>query len=75
VARKLVSLSLPEATPDRLPPAGTALRSANRDVGRITSVAWSPRLGHGVALGYARRDFVGPGTEFTTSAGRAVVRE
>lgn len=75
VARKLVSLSLPEATPDRLPPAGTALRSASRDVGRITSVAWSPRLGHGVALGYAQRDFVGPGTEFTTSAGRAVVRE
>lgn len=73
VARKLVPLALPDAPADWLPAGGEPLKKDGRDVGRLTSVAWSPRLGHVVALGYAHRDFVAPGTEFTTSAGPAIV--
>jgi folate-binding protein YgfZ len=33
-----------------------------RDVGRITSAAWSPLLGHVIALGYVARQLAEPGT-------------
>ena len=59
VARKLVGLRL---NGDRVPLAGAAIRSADRDVGRVTSSAYSPALKHPIALGYVHRDFVAPGT-------------
>jgi folate-binding protein YgfZ len=59
VAKKLVGLVLPEsAAAER----GDAVTADDKTVGALTSVAWSPRLGRPVALGYVQRDFVAPGT-------------
>ena len=38
------------------------IRHDAREVGHVTSAAWSPRLQAPVALGYVRREFVEPGT-------------
>lgn len=62
VARRLVRLALPDAIETALPASGEALKKDGRDIGRLTSVAWTPRTG-GVALGYVHRDLVEPGTE------------
>jgi folate-binding protein YgfZ len=59
VARRLVGLRL--AGPC-LPARRAVLRHDAREVGYVTSAAWSPRLGAVVALGYVRREFVEPGT-------------
>jgi folate-binding protein YgfZ len=66
VARRLVRLapadSEPAATPT--PSAGDVVTSSDgeREIGRITSAARSPALGHVIALGYVQRDFAEPGT-------------
>jgi folate-binding protein YgfZ len=57
VARRLVGLRIDGPAAAR----GTALAAGDREVGRITSAAASPRLGT-LALGYVHRDFVAPGT-------------
>jgi folate-binding protein YgfZ len=59
VARRLVGLRLGATA---APPARTVLRSGDKDVGRVTSAAWSPRLSCPVALGYVHRDLAQPGT-------------
>ena len=41
--------------------------SGDREIGRITSVAYSPGQDAIVALGYVHRDFVEPGTEVTAA--------
>jgi folate-binding protein YgfZ len=57
VARKLVSLRITGAVPQR----GARLFAADRDVGFVTSAAASPRAGT-IAMGYVHRDFLAPGT-------------
>lgn len=57
VAKRLVGLRVTGPAPA----AGDRLSAATRDIGVVTSAAVSPRLGT-VALGYAHRDFVEPGT-------------
>jgi folate-binding protein YgfZ len=57
VARKLVNLRIDAV----VPPRGTRLFAADRDVGFVTSAAASPRLGP-IALAYVHRDFLAPGT-------------
>jgi folate-binding protein YgfZ len=59
VARKLVGLALDGR---RVPAHGDALLAKEREIGRITSATYSPRLGAPIALGYVHRDFVEPGT-------------
>jgi folate-binding protein YgfZ len=66
VARRLVKL----AFPDRMPAPGQKLLAGEREIGRITSVAFSPSLGHPVALGYVQRDFTTAGT--SVSAGQGI---
>jgi folate-binding protein YgfZ len=64
VARRLVGLVSSEPSRDgagTLAP-GATLWNADREVGRLTSVAFSPLLDRGVALGYVHRDFLAPGT-------------
>ena len=70
VARKLVKLAL-----DGDAARGDRLFAGEREVGFLTSFARSPALGP-VALGYAHRDFVAPGTALTvnTSGGRREAR-
>lgn len=57
VAKKLVPLRFERPAP----PAGARLHAGDRDIGFITSVAESPRLG-AIGLGYVHRDFTSPGT-------------
>jgi folate-binding protein YgfZ len=64
VARKLVGLRL--GGEDAA--AGSAIRSGDREIGRVSSVATSPRLGR-IALGYVQRDFTTPGTRVDVDAG------
>jgi folate-binding protein YgfZ len=60
VAKKLTGLLLePEAVVDN----GAIIRSADeKEIGRITSTTFSPRLGRSVALGYVRYEHLTPGT-------------
>jgi folate-binding protein YgfZ len=44
--------------------AGANIKSTDdKDIGRVTSVTYSPRLGQTIALGYLRYDYLAPGTE------------
>ena len=40
-------------------------RSGEREIGRVTSSAFSPTLNQPVGLGYVHRDFVEKGTKVT----------
>lgn len=70
VAKKLVSLAIDggDARHDDRVFAG------EREVGRITSAADSPRTGKRLALGYVQRDFVEPGTELMVTTARGAAR-
>jgi folate-binding protein YgfZ len=73
VAKKLVGLtldgdvsagaSLDEARDRSAPVSGAPIHAGDRAIGHLTSAAFSPRLGHVIALGYVHRDFVNPGTQ------------
>jgi len=45
------------------PHAGDILQRDEREVGRITSAAWSPSLQRPIALAYVHRDFLQPGNK------------
>ena len=66
VVRHLAGLAL-----DRPLSPGTALprevQAGGRTVGRLTSTAWSPRLGHAVALAMLHRDHLTPGHQVEVS--------
>jgi folate-binding protein YgfZ len=51
-----------------VPAAGTPFTAGGKDVGRVTSAAWSPALRRIVGLGYAHRDHTEPGTKLTVGA-------
>lgn len=61
VARKLVRLRAAD-TRVLVPPRSARMLSGGRDVGVITSAAYSPRQGRAVALGYVKRELAEPGT-------------
>jgi folate-binding protein YgfZ len=69
VARRLVGLLFDRQT--EAPPAGTLLRSGDKELGSITSSAFSPVLERPVALGYVKRDFAAAGTRVSTADGVA----
>jgi len=48
-----------------VPLTGSRIFAADRDIGRVTSAAFSPARAAVVGLGYVHRDFVNPGTEVT----------
>jgi folate-binding protein YgfZ len=70
VAKKLVGVLV---AGDFAPQAGATIRSADRDVGVVTSAAISPALGRPIALGYVQRDFVEPGTALTIAGSAGTV--
>jgi folate-binding protein YgfZ len=88
VARKLVGLRIEKGPAAASVPAtaareaghgpGTKVYSGEREIGHVTSVAESPRLGS-IALAYVHRDFAAPGTTVDVQDGalraRAVVAE
>lgn len=59
VAKKLVGLVL--AKDAAVARHGDLLCIGEREIGRVTSAAWSPALDRSIALGYVHRDFVEPG--------------
>src|SRR2546428_582837 len=73
VARKLVGLRIEGHS---APPAGSPVRSGEREIGHVTSATISPALDRPIALAYVQRDFVQPGTPVTIADGvPAVVSE
>jgi folate-binding protein YgfZ len=71
VAKRLSGLVLDAGAPAPVP--GTLIRSGDREVGHVTSAAWSPALGRPIALGYVHRDFVEPGTPLGVAGVMAAV--
>jgi folate-binding protein YgfZ len=67
VVRRLVSWKADaESSEDAMPPGfGTPIAIDGKDVGRVTSAAWSPALRRLVGLGYAHRDHTEAGVRFT----------
>ena len=70
VARRLVGLRFEG---DRVPVAGTAIRAGDREIGEVTSSAYSPALRRPIALGYVHRDFIEPGTRVSVEGADAEV--
>lgn len=61
VAKRLVGLLIDGGPVKR----GDRIHAGEREAGRITSVADSPRVGKQIALGYVQRDFIEAGTNVT----------
>lgn len=70
VARRLVAVRLDST---RVPARGEPMRAGDRDIGRVTSAAFSPHLDAPIALGYVHRDFVEPGTALAVGGDPATV--
>jgi folate-binding protein YgfZ len=66
VVRKLVGLTLDGPC---VPTARASVKGGRREIGRVTSAAWSPRQRCSVALAYVHRDFVSPGTAVAVQCG------
>ena len=67
VVRRLVAWTADaESLADAVVPGpGTAVAVDGKDIGRVTSAAWSPSLRRLIGLGYAHRDHTEPGTKLT----------
>jgi folate-binding protein YgfZ len=68
VARRLVGLTLEENAV--VPAPGDRIRSGEREIGRVTSAAFSPALNRAIALGYVHRDFQAPETSVAIVSGQ-----
>jgi folate-binding protein YgfZ len=61
VAKRLAGFSFDDAAQIH---QGAKIKAADgKEIGRVTSSAFSPRLNHAVALGYVKYDYLAPGTE------------
>jgi folate-binding protein YgfZ len=47
--------------------------SDDKEIGRVTSVAFSPRLARTIALGYVKYDYLAPGTSVNVFAGESKI--
>lgn len=65
VAKKLAALRFDGV----VPAAGAVLSEGDREVGRVTSAAHSPRDGAAIGLGYVHRDAAREGAELTLADG------
>ncbi len=71
---RLVGLTLAaDMAPDAGPAAAAVISAGERNIGRVTSLAWSPMLRAPIALGSVHRDFVAPGTAVTVNGQPATV--
>jgi glycine cleavage system T protein len=66
VRRRMVGIFITENV---VPSGGTKIFSGDREVGWISSAAYSPSVGHPIALAFPLRDFATPGTELTIHMG------
>jgi folate-binding protein YgfZ len=67
VAKRLAGLVLDPGA--RVPARGAVIRSGQRQVGAVTSAAFSPALARPVAMGYVHRDFAAASTPVTVESG------
>lgn len=56
-----------------VPSAGTPLQASGKEIGSVTSAAWSPRLNAALGMGCIRRQHARPGTSLESPGGPAVV--
>jgi folate-binding protein YgfZ len=75
VAKKLTSLVLDEEVEPPAPGARLKSLDGEREVGRITSVVSSPRMGATVALGLVRYEHLTPGTKLRVFDGEEFLCE
>jgi folate-binding protein YgfZ len=68
VAKRLVGLRFEKG---ELPKPGDVALAGEREIGRLTSVVWSPALEAGIGLAYVHRDFLEPGTHVTVRTAAA----
>lgn len=75
VAKRLMRLvaAAPDPGPSPVFAAGAVLVADDREVGRVTSAAWSPRAGRTIGLGYVQRAQAEPGVTLGARAGDALV--
>ena len=69
VAKKLASLKFSGG----VPAPGSAMTTGDREAGRVTSAAFSPRDGAAIGLGYVHRDFAQEGATLTLADGSSAV--
>ena len=69
VAKKLASLKFSGA----LPASGAVLSAGDREAGRVTSAALSPRDEAAIGLGYVHRDFAQAGATLTLPDGSSAI--
>ena len=67
VAKRLSGLMLD--SPARFERGAKITSADGKEIGRVTSVTFSPHLGNTIALGYVKYDYLAPGTEVLVSAG------
>jgi folate-binding protein YgfZ len=73
VAKKLTGIRF--ETDQTIEP-GSVIRSTDeKEIGRVTSTTFSPRLATTVGLGYVRYEYLTPGTEVVIDSGPAVIAE
>jgi len=76
VAKQLTGLmSEPEAVATGFLPGAQLKSIDDKNAGRVTSVAFSPKLGRTIALGYVRYDFVDEGTELLVAGQELTVKK
>ncbi|MEX2270789.1 MAG: glycine cleavage T C-terminal barrel domain-containing protein [Vicinamibacterales bacterium] len=68
VAKRLVQLRF-DGREEAVPAAGDTLSEGDREIGRVTSAAWSPRDKTPIGLGYVHRDFARAGVALSVSSG------
>ena len=64
MAKRLVKWHADDAAPV-VPMPDSRIFAADKDIGRVTSAAFSPSFNRVVGLGYLHRDYVEPGTGIT----------
>jgi folate-binding protein YgfZ len=65
VAKKLTGIILQDA--NIVPRSATISAADGKEIGRITSSAFSPKLNRAIALGYVKYDYLTPGTAIKVS--------
>ncbi|HVF87390.1 MAG TPA: glycine cleavage T C-terminal barrel domain-containing protein, partial [Pyrinomonadaceae bacterium] len=63
VAKRLTGLILDDNKATHVPRGSKIKTPEGKEIGRVTSSTFSPRLKRGVALGYVKYDYLAPGTE------------
>lgn len=67
VAKRLSGITFAQAVKAE---AGAAIKSADdKEIGRLTSSIYSPHLGHTIALGYLKYDYLAPDTNVKLTVG------